>query len=242
MGVEEARPQRSGEPLVQTGAIKVAPQPVDRDRDGGGGVRPVDADRDSPLLEPATDRGDGQDDRRGRGDVADHQQPGPRGDRRQQCVDHLGRIFEPGREAGDLQFGPNLSAPFAPDPQHRPVLVIIGQHHITRLQGEPLGDAVHGEGGVVDKREVASRRPDESPQLVAGPVELLLHFPQEKIHRVTGQPPRPLFARGGRDPGGRAERAMIEIGNSRTQVERLLPVGMRCGRSSGRCHGRANVS
>ena len=80
-GDERAHPLRTEQPLLGGDGVQVRPEVVETERDGAGGLRPVDHHDRAPVVRELGDPGD-RHDRPGRPQhVRDRDQPGPGRDR-----------------------------------------------------------------------------------------------------------------------------------------------------------------
>ncbi len=92
--VKKTRPQRSAQPFVTTGRVELAGERMHVQIEMQGGMGPVDADVNSRHRGSFANLTDGQDQRRGRGDVADDQQPRTLAQRRMHGLHDLSVSFD----------------------------------------------------------------------------------------------------------------------------------------------------
>ena len=224
--MEERRALRGADPFVQVAGVVRRSQAVDLDVEHPRRVRAVDEGVHPARRQLGHQLVDGQDEGRGRRDVVEHGQAGPRRDRGQHPFDD---VLGAGGGKGKRHGHHSGAAGRGRDRQHVAagvVLVVGRQQLVAGGEGEPAEDGIHAGGGVVDEGEVVRIGADERAERGPRRVEEALQVAGEERDRL-GLHPLPDGALRVEDRGrGRSEGAVVHELDGR--VER--PEGAELGR------------
>ena len=185
MDVEERRPLRRADPLVQVAGVEGDVERAEVERQHAGGVGAVDERVDAVRAQLSNDPLDREDERGLAGDVIDEQEARAVGDFREHALDDgVGRVDREGDVDGD-----DLRAVERADEVEgvaRGVVFVRGDEELVVLvEVERAEDGVDAGGGVGDEGEVVGRSAEEVGQHGAGGVEARLDLVREKTHRLA---------------------------------------------------------
>lgn len=200
---------------MATGGVEIGSERVEIERFVGDSVGTINDDSDVARARHRHDGSHRHGDRGGRGDVADDEPTGARGDGGIEAIENGLRI---GDRQRDIRLDDSSSGSLAgsiPDAADGSVFMIVEQDFVATLERNAIGDRVHAIGSILDESQIARRGSDEAGKSFAGGKPGGFPLAYIELHRLVIQSINPGSSSLTNDSGGRSEGAVIEISGSR---------------------------
>ncbi len=209
-GIKESCPLGGAKPLVAIPGVEIRAEGRQVERNLSRRVRAVDDSQDARGAGAGTNGGHWKGRRRGRGDVAEEDDPRAR---RDGCPQALNKFIGRGKRQGHGHAHngeASLPAHVAPRPLARAVLMVGRQHLVAWPQPQRAGYDVDAEGRVGHVDQVIGRGAEVVAQRCARRGQIVADVAAEKLYRLLFQPALPRLIGVEDGPRRRAEGAVVE--------------------------------